>query len=144
MNLVKNGGLCAPNDSGMTLVETMIAVMVLGVFMAGVFTLAIQSRKSVNMARDHYVAVTLCKNRLETARTMGFNSLTSLRETAYICDATGGADPEGTYRRATEVTTGFLSSTNLTEVKVTVTIKDGSTGVFSNVCEIVQSIYTAE
>lgn len=93
-----------------------------------------------------YTAVTLCGNRLETAHTMAnncFANLTSLVETNFICDATEGQDVNGLYKRQTAVTTSYNSCTNLTQVMVTVYIKDRRTLAFSNDYESVQAVYTS-
>jgi hypothetical protein len=88
------------------------------------------------------VAVTLCKNRLETARTFSFDNLSSLREPAFVCDADGGQNPNGYYQRTTTVSNSVLSSTNLAEVVVEVKIRNRSTGLFSSQGETVQSLFT--
>lgn len=126
----------------MTLVETMIAVLILGMFMSGVFALILQSIQSTNAGREHYAALVLCKNRLETAYTFGFDRLTSLRETATVCDGNGAANPDGRYRRRTEVTTSYSSKANLTDVRVIVTIWDRKANAFSNNFVEVQSLFT--
>ena len=142
MKLAQIGYSKTRRNQGMALLETIMSVLMLCIFMAGVAALVVQSTKMTDMGRDHYVAATLCKNRLETARTFGFDNITSLRETNFICNANGGQDADGRYNRKTEVTANYLSSTNLAEVKVTVAIKDRTMLVFSNENEIVQSILT--
>jgi prepilin-type N-terminal cleavage/methylation domain-containing protein len=142
MKFAQNADRKAPSDDGMTLVETMIAVLILATFMAGVAGLIDQSGRVMDSGRDHYTAVTLCRNRLETARTFGFASLASLKETNFVCNANGGSDPDGLYKRMTFVNPSYGGSTNLTEITVRVYIKDRETLSFSNQYEAVQSIYT--
>ena len=99
MNLVQDGDSKARRDQGMTILETMISVLILALFMLGVAALITQSSKLADMGRDHYMAVNLCRNRLENANVFtynsGFDSLTSLRETNFVCSDTGAADPDG-------------------------------------------------
>jgi Tfp pilus assembly protein PilV len=133
------------SKEGMTMLETVVAVLILAVFMAGVASLISQSGKVTDLGRAHYVAVTLCRNRLETARTLGtpsLNTLTNMWETNFVCNANGGQDSDGMYMRITAITTNYLLCTNLTEVKVTVMIKDRKSLTFSNEYESVQSIFT--
>lgn len=137
----QNGNWTVRMDHGMTIVETMVAVVVVGIFMAGVFSLTVQSIKAVDLASSHYVAATLCKNRLEAARTFDFDGLSTLSESATTCDASGGTSPEGKFKRATVVSPVYNGNTNLTEITVTVGITD-ATGSFSNQTETVRSLYT--
>jgi prepilin-type N-terminal cleavage/methylation domain-containing protein len=146
MNLVQNGEGKARRDQGMTLLETMISVLILAIFMLGVAALITQSGKLGDMSRDHYIAVNLCRNRLENANVFtyntGFESLTTLRETNFVCSDTGAADPDGRFMRSTAVIENYLSASNLTEMVVTVAIRDRISLSFSNQSETVQTIFT--
>ena len=124
---------------GMTLVEAVVAVLVLSIGLAGACALVVQANKTATMARDHYVAVNIGKNRLERARTFEFDDLYLLEETNVVVDWNGDSDPDGYYRRSTVVTN---VSTNLIELIVTTEIRNRKTTDFDGEQEVMRSLYT--
>lgn len=123
----------------MTLLETMMAVMILAVGISGAASIVVQSVKISDMAREHYQAVNLGKNRLERAKTLTFSDLESLMETGTVVDVDGNPDPDARFMRVT-----FVSSvaTNLKEVVINVRFKDRFKLTFTNESEVVRSLFT--
>jgi type II secretory pathway pseudopilin PulG len=109
------------NRAGMTIVETMVALVVLAVFITGTCNLLMSYRKMSDMARGHYTAINIAKNRMELVRTFDYGQLNNFIEDDVIVDASGLADAEGLYRRTTEISN---VSSNLMELKITVDLRN--------------------
>lgn len=108
--------------AGFTLVEVVVALALLAIGMAGGYyavTGAMQARK---FAHDVYVGTLLANNWIEHAKTLPFAQLTDLRETGVAIDEDGNVDPDGRYRRTTEVTTTWDGDPNLAGVTVRVLV----------------------
>lgn len=89
---------------GMTVLELMIAMAVLVTVMAVALPLLDQMMSRFQMARDHYVAATICQGRLERARTATYTDLDLLTEDNVLVDDFGTpASPGGRFRRTTTV-----------------------------------------
>ena len=80
------------------------------------------------MARAHYTAINIAKNRLELVRRFDFGQLDDFLEDKVVVDASGVPSTEGNYRRSTEVSN---VSSNLLELTVTVDIRNRQTLVFN-------------
>lgn len=115
------------NRAGTTLVEALIAMAVFAVFTTGSCKLLVAHRKLMDMARDHYTAANIAKNRYEMARTFDFEQLADLGEDALVVDASGMASDHGHFRRTTEIT---LLNTNAYELTITVNIQNRKTLAF--------------
>lgn len=124
---------------GMTVMEAMMAVFILAMGVAGIAGLIVQTVKLTDMARAHYVAVNIGKNRLERARVMPYSDLESLIEDKTRVNVSGDPDVAGDYRRTTTVTN---VTENLKELVVTVAVWDRVNLVFTNESEIIRSLYT--
>jgi len=108
--------------AGMTLVETVIAVSIFGMCIAGFVRLFAQTRMFTDSAREHYTAANIAKNRMERIGVMDFSLLGLMVETNLIVDASGFPDTErGRFRRTTSVTS---VASNLSEVVVSVDIQN--------------------
>ncbi|HPB11610.1 MAG TPA: type II secretion system protein [Kiritimatiellia bacterium] len=89
---------------GFTLAETVIAMALLAIIMMAVLPLVDQIICRFQMARDHYVAVTLCQGRIERARSEPYSQLEAWIETDLLVDDFGNpASPGGRFRRTTTV-----------------------------------------
>jgi prepilin-type N-terminal cleavage/methylation domain-containing protein len=89
---------------GMTLSELMIAMGLLVLIMAAAFPLVDQMIARFQMARDHYVAATLCQARIERARGVPYADIPLLKEEGALVDDFGNsAVPNGRFRRSTTV-----------------------------------------
>ena len=80
------------------------------------------------MARAHYTAVNIAKNRLELVRTFDFDQVTDFIEDKVIVDSSGVPSETGNYRRTTGVSN---VSSNLVELTVTVDIRNRQTLEFT-------------
>ena len=116
-------------ESGMTILEVVIALSIFMVASAGICALIVQSKHLSDSSRDHYVAVNLAKNRMERARNMQCSLLPLLTESNQYVDVSGGlvAPDQATYRRSTRVSN---VGSNLVEVIVSVDIRDRGTWLF--------------
>jgi len=120
---------------GVTLVETVIALMIFGIFIAGMCRLVLASREANDRARAHYTAVNLGKNRVERMKVSSFGELEQFAESRVVVNASGNPDPNGDYRRTTNIRT---IGPTLKEVAVVVEIRDKVSRAFT-VGETVQT-----
>lgn len=121
--------------AGVTLLETVMAIMILGVGFAGACALIVQTGNLSDMARDHYVAINLCKNRIEKARAMPFAAVTSLCETNVVVDEGGNVISSARFMRTTDM---VYVQTNLIQMTVRAEVKNRFTLDFSsNDCETI-------
>lgn len=111
------------------MMEVIINAFLLALIMAGAFSIIIQARRLTTLARQHNVAVSLCKNRLERARNFEYSSLELMAEDGVVVDDLGKPDPYGSYKRSTSVDTNYVVGS--TRLVVTVAIKNQYTGEFS-------------
>jgi len=91
------------NRTGLTIVEVMVATMVLALVMASAFPLVDQLLARINMTRDHYVAATLCQGRIERSKSVPYIDLPMLAESGVLLDDLGNDDTAGRFRRSTVV-----------------------------------------
>jgi type II secretory pathway pseudopilin PulG len=91
--------------SGMTMLELAIAMGLLVIIMTAAFPLVDAMVSRFQMARDHYVAASLCQGRIERARAVPYSDLGLLAESDMLVDDFGNpASPNGRFRRTTAVT----------------------------------------
>ncbi len=117
--------MCIKNDnadvkSGFTLIEVVIAIMILAMCIGGLCQLFVNVHQLSEMSRSHYVAINIAKNKIERAKTLGYTDLYLLSENDGIVNSSGAADPDGFYKVNTVVQP---SGSNLMEIVVTVDIK---------------------
>lgn len=124
--------------SGITMVETLVALTLLAVFTTGACKLLLSHRRLTDMARAHYTAINIAKNRMELVRTFDFGQVNDFLETDVIVDASGVPDTEGNYRRSTAVST---VSGNLLELIVTVDLRNRNTLVFNPANEVLTTYF---
>lgn len=113
---------------GVTMVEVLISLFITVMALAGGYLIIVQSLELSRSARNHYIAVSIAKNRLERARNFEYSDLTLLAENNLVCDANGVPDPNGWFRRSTQINTNY--AIGLTEITVTVKIRDTKTGTW--------------
>jgi prepilin-type N-terminal cleavage/methylation domain-containing protein len=142
---------------GMTLLELLIAMALLSLIMSAALPLANQMMSRFQMARDHYVAATLCQARIERARAVPYSDLRLLAETGSLVDDFGNlSDPNGRFKRTTTVVTntpaGMTTMSMRTQIcicsrwgwrKCMHPIKEGSqTCRFTDECEEMTFLFT--
>jgi len=105
-------------QQGFTLAETVVAMALLAIIMMAVLPLVDQIICRFQMARDHYVAATLCQGRIERARSEPYDQLEAWEEVDVLVDAFGNPSaPDGRFRRTTRLRRDFPES-GLTQMTV--------------------------
>lgn len=109
-------------QSGMTVLELMIAMALLVTIMSAALPLVDQMMSRFQMARDHYVAATICQSRLERARSVPYSDLELMAEPGTVVDDFGApALLKGRFRRTTTIlrdspSAGLTTMTVRTEI----------------------------
>ncbi len=89
---------------GFTVAESLVAMALLAIIMMAILPFIDQVVSRFQMARDHYVATTLCQGRIERARTEPYEQLEDWEETEVLVDDFGNPTaPGGRFRRTTLV-----------------------------------------
>lgn len=128
----------------MTLVEVLVATVLLAASFAGAFALITHATGMMLRTRNHYVATTLCLARLERARDFDYNLLSFLGETdpgGTLLDQEGAPTVDGAYRRHTYVAVDQPDS-GVTVVRVRVEIRDPKTHGFDGAAEEMSAAFT--
>jgi type IV pilus assembly protein PilV len=102
-------------EGGFTLIEVLIALLVLMVGMAGILSLQLTSMKATSFSRHATEASSLAEDKVEDLRTVALDSTRFVNGTDQV-DARGVADDEGPYTRAWTISPG----TDTTIVNVSV------------------------
>jgi type IV pilus assembly protein PilV len=96
-----------PGDDqrGFTLIEVLIALLILLVGMAGVLSLQLTSMKATSFSRHATEASSLAEDKVEDLRTVPLTSPRFASGTDQV-DSRGVADPDGLYTRSWTITPG--------------------------------------
>ena len=121
------------------MVEVMIALLVLGLAVAGMYRVAIMANRTSSQARNHYLAVNIAKNRLEQIKARDFSQIGRFVDSAVVVDMSGQPSLDGEFQRTTSVSN---VGTGRVEVVVTVGIRDRATGSFLGESEFVSTQLT--
>lgn len=109
------------HTKGMTLIEITVAGAIFMLVILSVFPLIDGMVSRFQMARDHYVATSICQSRIERARMTPFSDLKLFEEPSnsptYLDDF-GEVKPGGRFRRMTTVSTNSPAA-GLTTMTVT-------------------------
>ncbi|WP_372794649.1 hypothetical protein [Pontiella sp.] len=126
MQMNKNDHQNTPSNrsrSGTSLIETVVALSLLAVFIAGSCRTIVAHRKIVDKARAHYTAVNIAKNQVEQIRntisSVGYDQIYNNAEKDIQVAYNGEVSDVGKFRRTTEV---IQVDENLTEIVITVQI----------------------
>lgn len=114
--------------AGVTIIEAMMALAIFAVFTTGTCKLLTANRKILDMARDHYIAANLAKDRMELTRTFAFDQIPELAENQLRIDDSGIPSTTGHFRRTTDITT---INSNLYQLAITVDIQNRKTLQFA-------------
>lgn len=125
---------------GFSIVELMVAVLILALVIAGAYPIVMQGERLQRQARDHYLAICMAKNRLERCRNFDYKDLYLFAESNLVVNAAGSAYAEGGFRRTTVVQTNYAP--RLTEIAVTVEIKNRSAAAFQGEKETLKTLFT--
>ncbi len=141
-------GLCG-RRGGFSIVEVVVTMTLVAMFMAGAYVLIVQTSKLSRAARDKYIAATLCKNRLERARNFDYADLHLLIENNLVVNDNGTPTAQGKFRRTTTVNTNYVPPVanpgytgGVTQISVTVAVKDLQSGSFGPMEETLSTLYT--
>jgi prepilin-type N-terminal cleavage/methylation domain-containing protein len=118
-------GKAAISRSGFTLMEVMVASIILLIASLGFSLGLISALKTQYMAGDHYRSMTIARNRIQRARSLNYDSLPLLSESDIRVDDFGNQSSTGYYYRSTIIAN---YATNCVELIVSVnfTKPDGS------------------
>jgi len=94
------------NERGFTLIEVLIALLVLMVGMAGILSIQLQSMKATSFSRHATEASSLAEDKVEDLRTVPLNSPRFANGTETV-DARGVVDPAGFYTRTWSIAPGI-------------------------------------
>lgn len=123
---------------GSSIVEVLVALTVFALFVSGATKMMLAHRQMSDMAREHYTAANIAKNRLELIRSFEFGQVDSFLENKVPVDKSGAPDPEGYFRRTTQVDS---INDNLIELIVTVEIRDRKTLGFDGSNEYLRTFF---
>ena len=126
---------------GMTILEVIIAVSIFSICVVGMCALIQKSRELSDMARDHYIAVNIAKNRLERVRTYDFDQITEFSELEGTPVDVSGNDVSGSDYRFLRFTAVSNVTANLREVNVIVGIRNRVSLTFTGERESVKSLF---
>ena len=107
--------------AGISVVETMVALVLLAFFITGSSKIILAQRKLIDKSREHYSAINIAKNRIELCRTFEFGQMSDFLENKITIDLNGASDTDGNFRRSTVMN---AVSSNIVEMVVTVEIRD--------------------
>ena len=124
------------NREGMTLVETLVALGLFAMFVAGMAGIVVMSRQVTDQARSHYQAINIAKNRLETTRTFGFDEVGLFEEDEVRIDVDGSPDSDGRFRRTTVISN---ITPQLVQVMISVEMLDRISLEFEGEEEVLRS-----
>ena len=112
-------------DAGFTLVEVMVASLILVLVTSGIIGGIISALKAQANASDHYRANCIARNRVQHARTLAFDSFSLLAESNRMVDSDGNLSSTGEFLRTTIATNVATNSMNIT-VKVWYQVSPGT------------------
>jgi hypothetical protein len=115
--------------------------MIVATMLGAVYPAIMQSQHTVRRGRDHYVAAALCLAIIEQARKQDYVLLPKMVESQRQINDQGNYDRDGGFRRTVAVRPNTPSA-GLTEVAVTIEIRDRRNGVFMGETERMSSLYT--
>lgn len=111
--------------SGTSLIETVVALFLFAVFIAGACKVMMSHRRVVDKSRAHYTAVNIAKNQIEQVRNtlsrIGFDQIYDNAESKIQVTANGEVSNIGKFRRSTEI---IKVDDGMAEIVVTVEILD--------------------
>jgi hypothetical protein len=123
------------NESGFTIVEVVIASLLLIIGIVALFGASIAAVKTQHMSTGLYHATCLARNRVQRGLSLPFDTLPALADTYETVDQYGNSTGNGEFRRTTTLT---AVSPNCYEITVDVYYPDGRGG-FSAIPATIQS-----
>lgn len=140
INLQKNPPPSANRSrkEGIAMVEALLAIVLFALFITGSAKMLLSHRQMTDMARAHYTAINIAKNRLELIRSFDHDQRLDFEESNVLINNHGLPSQTGHYRRSTTFTE---VSSNITEVAISVDIRDRKTLKFDGRTETLNSFF---
>ena len=120
--------LDAKSRAGVTIVETLIAVSLLALVVAGAAKLITSTDGLADIARDKATAAQILKNRYERMTMTDYSDIKLWAQEEQVVGENGLPDPEGRFSISTEIT---QATTNLVKVIISVDTRSRRTLRFS-------------
>lgn len=115
------------NSAGMTIVEVVTSMALIGMLIGGFLGLLIEDIKTAQTIDYNYVSLNIAKSRMDRIRELrrdkGYSNLSTATETDITIDRNGLPDADGEFTRSTTITPNFEGKTNLTKITVSVSYK---------------------
>jgi prepilin-type N-terminal cleavage/methylation domain-containing protein len=129
--------------SGFTLTESVVAIALCAMVLAGAYPLLTSTTRKLYQARDHYAATTICLAQIERARDIPYEQLGTAfgRDSQVRVNELGSTDPNGRFRRTTSVAVD-TPDPGVTSVTVITDIMDRNSGTFLVERETMSYLFT--
>lgn len=124
---IKQKLLHTKQRSGHTLVETLVAISLLAMGIAGSSKVVVMTRELSSMATDETVCLQLANNRLECIHNVDFSDVMMWSKSNLVVNSKGLPSPTGRYQISTFVNYPDVTATNYAEVKVNISIRNRET-----------------
>ena len=109
------------NGKGITLVEVLVSVALVALVVSVVIAAVAQSAVNSKRLDMIYTASELARKRMDDLKALNFRDIPDRApETNVVIDRYGAADPNGDYRRTTEIDEDWSGNPYATKVKVSV------------------------
>jgi prepilin-type N-terminal cleavage/methylation domain-containing protein len=130
-------------SAGFTLTESVVAITLCALVLAGAYPLLTSTTRKLYQARDHYAATTICMAQIERARDIPYEQLATAlgRDNRVRVNEMGAIDPTGRFRRTTSVAENSPDP-GVTAVTVVTDIMDRQTGTFLVENESMSYVFT--
>ncbi len=110
-------------SKGVTLMETMLAVLVFGTVVGTMMEVAAQNLTMGKRADQVYNSYCIAKNHIETIKALPFSDAANAAESNVLVDSLGVPTLSGDFKRSTTVSTNYTGDTNLVSITVSVDYK---------------------
>ena len=127
------------SKSGVSLIETLVAVFLLATAIAGAAKLIVTSNQLADTARDQSTKMLIIKNRIERMSMSDFSDLELWQQDRQLVGEDGFPDSSGRFLLTTSVS---RPTTNLAEVVISVDTMNRATMKFSGSPEQVTTFLT--
>lgn len=117
---------------GQTMVETLVAVSILGLGIAGTSKVVVMTLQISSMTKDEHVCMQLANNRLERLDQVDFGDIGMWAASNQVVDSLGQANPNGNYRIDTQIIYPEQIETNYAEIIINTFIRNRTTLKFDN------------
>jgi len=111
------------SNKGLSLVETMVAILVFGVSIASLLEVTAQTATMGKRSELSYAAYSIAKNHIETLKSLPFTATATAAESNTLVNSLGVPDLAGLFSRTTTVAPNYSGDTNLVSVTVAVDYK---------------------